>query len=127
MKKRLMYSLFFLGAIFFICESCKNNVTNDTQEVKNATYKMYDINGERGYNVTFDVVGKGAEPVAVVINRIRKEINPNDKKENTYHINVIAETRKIHGYRPQGTPQENGIIYKVNYTEYFKPVKFTLK
>lgn len=62
---------------------------------------MYDINGERGYNVTFDVIGKGAEPVAVVINRIRKEINPSDRKDNTYHINVIAETRKIHGYRPQ--------------------------
>ena len=43
-------------------------------------YKIYDIKGERGYNVTFDVTGKGAEPVAVVINRIRKEINPSDKK-----------------------------------------------
>lgn len=127
MKNRLIYSLFFLGALFFICESCKNNVTNDTKEVKNATYKMYNTNGEKGYNVTFDVIGKGAEPVAVVINRIRKEINPNDKKDNTYHINVIAETRIIHGYKPQGTPQENGIIYKINYTEYFKPVKFTLK
>jgi hypothetical protein len=58
MKKRLIYSLFFLGALFFICESCKNNVTNDTKEVKNATYKMYNINGEKGYNVTFDVMAK---------------------------------------------------------------------
>lgn len=62
---------------------------------------MYDIGGERGYNVTFDVTGNGAEPVAVVINRIRKEINPNDKKDNTYHINVIAETKKymVTGHR----------------------------
>ncbi|CAM3548827.1 hypothetical protein ELOC111193_10300 [Elizabethkingia occulta] len=127
MKKRLIYSLFFSGTLLFICGACKSNVTNDTQKVTNAMYKIYDIKGERGYDVTFEATGNGAKPVAVVINRIRKEINPSDKKDNTYHINVIAETRKIHGYRPQGTSQENGVIYKINYTEYFKPVKFTLK
>ncbi|WP_407484348.1 hypothetical protein [Elizabethkingia meningoseptica] len=127
MKNRLIYSLFFLGSLFFIGISCKNNVTGGTKSIKNASYKIYNIDGEKGYNVTFDVSGNGEEPVAVVINRIRKEINPSDKKNNTYHVNVIAETRKIHGYRAQGTPQENGVIYKVNYTESFKPVTFTLK
>ncbi|WP_407486611.1 hypothetical protein [Elizabethkingia anophelis] len=127
MKNRLIYGLFFLGALFFICGACKNNVTDGTQKVTNATYKIYDIKGERGYDVTFEVTGNGATPFAVVINRIRKEIIPAEKKNNTYHVNVIAESKIIHGYKPQRTSQENGIIYIVNDTEYFKPVKFTLK
>ncbi len=89
---------------------------------------MYDIGGERGYNVTFDVTGKGAEPVAVVINRIRKRNKPIRQKKTILTILMsLPKPEKIHGYRPQGTSQENGVIYKINYTEYFKPVKFTLK
>ena len=96
-------------------------------EVKNATYKPYQIEGERGYIVEFELSKNIPKPVAVVINRIKQTISPADKNGLKYRINVIAETRKIHNYKVKGSDKESGIYFSPESDKSFKPVDFKLK
>ncbi|NAW51650.1 hypothetical protein GNY06_09795 [Elizabethkingia argentiflava] len=127
MKNILIYSLFFTNLLSLPCISCKSNSLQKTKSIKNASYKIYNIRDEKGYEVVFNTTGKGMDPIAVTLNRIRQEIKPSDKENSTYHINLIAETRRIHDYTPQQSFYGNGVIFKIDSTEYFKPVKFILK
>ena len=96
-------------------------------EVKNATYKPYQMNGERGYIVEFELSNENVKPVAVVINRIKRTISPADKNGLKYRINVIAETRKIHNYKVKGSDKQNGIYFSPENEKSFQPVDFKLK
>ncbi|WP_143068758.1 hypothetical protein [Kaistella treverensis] len=96
-------------------------------EVKNATYKPYQINGERGYIIEFELSNDNVKPAAVVINRIKKTISPADKNGLKYRINVIAETRKILNYKVKGSEKENGIYFSSENEKSFKPVEFELR
>ena len=96
-------------------------------EVKNATYKPYQMNGERGYIVEFELSNENVKPVAVVINRIKRTISPADKNGLKYRINVIAETLKIHNYKVKGSDKQNGIYFSPENEKSFQPVDFKLK
>jgi len=118
-SKLIIISLF---AWIFSCVGQKSY-----PEVKNATYKPYQINGERGYIIEFELSNDNVKPAAVVINRIKKTISPADKNGLKYRINVIAETRKILNYKVKGSEKENGIYFSPESEKSFKPVEFELK
>ena len=72
-------------------------------------------------------LSKDAEPIFLIINKIKQPITLENKSGLQYKVNVISETRKIINHKVQGTQQENGIVFKVNNKEVFKPVNFKLK
>lgn len=117
------YNAFFLVIIAFLSISC---TCNSLPRVKNPTYKMYNFNGEKGYNVSFELANNSATPTAVVINRIKQPISEDTKVNDSYKLNVIAETRKLFGYKPEMVDNENGIFFKIDTANVFKPVKFKL-
>lgn len=118
---------FTILLLLTLLTSCVCQKNKEYPEVKDATYKSYDINGERGYIVEFELSNDQIKPKAVVINRIKKTITPADKDGLKYRINVIAQTRKIVNYRIEGSDKENGIFFSTEADDNFKPVDFNLK
>lgn len=96
-------------------------------EVENAIYQPYQIDGERGYIVEFEMSNEDIKPTAVVINRIKKNISSADKNGLKYRINIIAQTRKIVNYQVVGSDKENGIFFSTGVKESFERVEFNLK
>lgn len=126
MKKNIVYNVIFNALLLFPIFSCKNFCLVKAPEIVNPQYSIYHFEGEKGYNVSF-TLKSDAEPVAIVFNKIKQKINPENKQGLNYKIRVIAETRKIENYKIEGTALENGIIFKVNNKEVLKAVKFSLK
>ncbi|MGQ1943455.1 hypothetical protein [Ornithobacterium rhinotracheale] len=121
-----------LGALFFaiLLISCKNTVNSQDINmplVINPEYRIYDMHGERGYEVSFTLKQKSPRPVAIVLNKIKQNLSDNDYQGKSYHFNVITHT-KIKDYKIEvynSTP--NGLIYKDKDTYYLQPIFFNLK
>lgn len=126
MKKTYTVNALIIILLLLIMNSCKSNHHNKIPAVINPTYSIYNFSGEKGYNVSFSLSYK-SEPIYLIINKIKKPITPENKDGSIYKINVISETKKIENYKIEGSPQENGIIFKVKNKEIFKPVHFELK
>lgn len=123
MKNFFFKTLCIVGFFSVFSLSCKNHLLGKLPEVVNAQYHPYEISGEHGYKVSFELVGKG-KPTALIINKIQQKITPADHIGNRYTVAVIAETRLLQNHRIQGSEKENGIIFLVNRKEVFKPVAF---
>ncbi len=126
MKKLLpVLPLFFL--LVFLMGNCKNHqFSSDLPKILNPTYKMYEIKGERGYNVSFLLDKTEPEAVAVVINGMKKNIIPSEKRGNQYFVNINSQTQKIEGYKVETVDKPNGIYFKSDKEPIFKKVKFQL-
>lgn len=127
MKNKFLYKLILIFIVFVAIQSCTCNINSKLPEVQNPTYQAYDMSGERGYWVEFQLPNDKVRPKFVVLNRIKKEILPVDYKALQYKVNVIAETRRLSGYEIKSTSQANGLIFEVDGKEYHKPVNFQLK
>lgn len=126
MKKTYIKNVFIGIFLSLFVISCKIFQSNEIPKVIDPSYSIYDISGEKGYHVTFEL-SKEADPIFLIINKIKQPITFENKRGLRYKVNVIAETRKIENHQIQGTQQENGIIFKVKNQEVFKPIHFTLK
>jgi len=124
MKNVLTCAIIFVASQFV--NSCKSNEKISLQRVKDAQYQIYTFNEEKGYRVRFKVCGKGIEPSAVVINRVRSDYDISNRKKDIYDIDVIFNTTKIMGFKPQISNHKNGVIYKNGDIEKFVPINFTL-
>ena len=114
--------LIIIGGL--ILTSCRT--TNQLPKVKDPSYQAYDLSGERGYHVFFELSHDSIPPIALVINRIQQPISKENKVGLKYNVNVISQSKKILGFKPKITNQENGILFKTDTTEVFKPVDFKL-
>lgn len=124
MKKNILTPVILLILNAIICLSCK---TNHLPKVGNPTYQFYDNSGERGYIVEFRVCCKSTKPTSVIINKIEQKIMPENKNGLRYKVNVIAQSKKIFGFKPKITELENGIFFKTDTANVFKAVAFKLK
>lgn len=125
MKNTYTKNLFLGILLLFLAISCKNVLYTSIPNVIEPKYSIYNISGEKGYHVSFDL-SANADPAFIIINKIKQPIKPSDKEGLKYKINVISATRKIENYKLYSTTRENGIIFKVNNREVFKPVEFKL-
>ena len=127
MKFKLLGKIFLSFVLSTLLISCHSqNIEKKLPTITNAQYKIYDIKGERGYHISFDLDYAEIEPVGIVLNSLEQEITlENNTTDNHYKINLIAESPAISSIRPKKSKFENGIIFKVEQTYYFKPVKFT--
>lgn len=116
--------VFLLLVISIISCACMQQ--ESFPEVNNATYQSYNLNGEKGYVVEFELADDLVVPEFVVINKIKRSITLNDKNGLKYKVNVIAQTTKIANYKVEGSDKGNGIFFKSNKGDGFKKVDFTL-
>ncbi len=107
-----------------MCLSCK---TSDVPSVKNATYQSFNEGTEKGYLVDFELTHDKMVPESVVINRLKHAVQPEEKNGLIYHLRILAESRVVLGFRPIVVESPNGILFKGDSTEVFKPVEFILK
>lgn len=128
-KNRKSFCIIFLSfsifSFFLFC--CKNQELNNLQNIENSTYFIYQISGERGYKVHFEMEESEALPKAVIINGIKQKISNFDKNGNSYDINVISQTEIIANHKIETSEKPNGIIFQIQGKEVFQPVEFTLK
>ena len=124
MRINIITPAFLLGAAALFLQSC---TANALPKVKNASYQSYNISGEKGYYATFELSEDSFPATAVVINRIQQNISASHKTGLKYNVNVISQSRKIFGFKPKVTDRENGIFFKTDTAEVFKPVNFKLQ
>lgn len=121
MNINILTPLMLLGAGALISMSCTANLL---PKVSNPTYQAYDLSGERGYYVNFELSHDSIPASSVVINRIQQQISPESKDGLKYKVNVITQSRKILGFKPKVTERENGIFFRTDTADVFKPVEF---
>ena len=126
-KNRKSFCIIFLSfsifSFFLFC--CKNQELNNLQNIENSTYFIYQISGERGYKVHFEMEESEALPKAVIINGIKQKISNFNKNGNSYDINVISQTEIIANHKIETSEKPNGIIFQIQGKEVFLPVEFT--
>ena len=123
MKINIITPAILLGVSALISVSC---TANALPKVKNPVYESYDISGEKDYRVSFELSNDSVPATSVVINRIQQPISKENKVGLKYNVNVISQSKKILGFKPRITNQENGILFKNDTTAIFKPVDFKL-
>lgn len=123
MKHQHTLPLFILYLLLGILWNCKG-VATPSIKVLNPTYTDYSIKGERGYHVSFTLNNPKAQPVAIILNKIRTPIKAQAPKELAYKVNVLVTSTLIPNFSPTPSDKENGIIFKINGKEVFKPIKF---
>lgn len=124
MKINILSPAILLGVSALISVSC---TANALPKVKNPSYQAYDLAGEKGYHVAFELSHDSISPSAVVINRIQQTVSRENKAGLKYKVNVISQSRKILGFKPKITDRENGIFFKTDTAEVFKAVDFKLQ
>ena len=67
MKINIITPAILLGVSALISVSC---TANALPKVKNPVYESYDISGEKGYRVSFELSNDSVPATSVVINRI---------------------------------------------------------
>ncbi|GAB0156599.1 hypothetical protein CHRYSEOSP005_18660 [Chryseobacterium sp. Alg-005] len=129
MKVRDIYNIIvlsFFGSVVF--SSCQHkNMPKDFPEINNAEYSIYQNKDEKGYDVSFVLSNEKYQPIAVVINKIERKIDPEHQKGLHYHIDVKAESRVLHNFIPKASDHPNGILFKTNSGNYFQKVNFKRK
>lgn len=88
---------------------------------------MYQISGERGYKVHFEIEDSNATPKAVIINSVKQKILDFNKNGNSYDVNVISQTEIIANHKVENSEKPNGIVFQIHEKEVFQPVEFILK
>ena len=123
MKSNMLQPIFYLGTIAILLSAC---TAKTLPNVSNANYQSYNLSGEKGYHVSFEVSHDSIPATAVVINKIKRTITPENKMGMVYKVDVIAESRKIFGFKPVVVDRENGIFFKKDSLEVFKAVDFKM-
>lgn len=126
MKKTYIRNVIIGIFLSFTFISCQIFQSKEIPKVIDPSYSTYNNSGEKGYEVTFGL-SQEAEPIFLIINKIKHPISSENKNGLVYKVKVIAETRKIENHKVEGTSEENGIIFRVKGQEVYKPVRFTLK
>lgn len=124
MKINILTPLFLVGMSALISMSCTANLL---PKVTDPTYQTYDAAGDKGYYVSFGLSHDSIPATSIVINRIQQKISANDKVGLKYKVNVTSQSRKILGFKPMITDKENGIFFRTDTAEIFKPVDFKLQ
>ena len=124
MRNNILQPIFFVCSTAFLLTGC---ISKTLPNVKNAIYQSYDNSGERGYHVSFEVNTGSIPATAVIINKIKQRIVSENKMGLVYKVDVIAQSRKIFGFKPNIVERENGIFFKTDTTEVFKKIDFKLK
>lgn len=127
MKKLFNLRNIFLIAAAMTLISCTSKPSVHLPNIINPTYSSYMIHDERGYDVSFQISDDSVEPVGIILNHIQQKIYPEQKNGLHYKVNVIAQSRKISGFRAEGSKRPDGIIFKVGDTYYVKTVDFKRK
>lgn len=118
--KIILFSLILIS----ISISCK---TKQLPKVLNPEYESYSFDNEKGYKVKFELSHDSILASAVVINRIKQNISEDSKTGLKYDVNVIAQSRKIFGFKPHIIESPDGIFFKTDTADVFKQVDFKLK
>lgn len=121
MKINILTPTILVSATAFILMAC---TANALPNINNASYQSYDNSGEKGYLVSFELSHDSIQPSAVVINRIQQDISIPNMESRKYNVNVIAQSRKILGFKAKTTDKENGIFFKTDTANVFKAVNF---
>ena len=122
MKSKQILSVFIVSSLLISVWSCSSNKVT---KIENATYEIYRRGEERGFTVNFSVPNS-TRPVAVVINQIEQPISGDARSGENYTVNVIAQTRRLLGYKVKHTDRENGIYFQKGFDTVFQPVQFRL-
>jgi len=117
---KTFYILISFGCFFLL--SCSKQLL----DIKNQTYKSYNRDSEKGYIVSFELNNNSIIPKSIVINGIVQNISIENKMGNTYRVNVIAQTTKIHNYQVKLENKENGIYFEKDSIVFFQALKFKL-
>ena len=121
-------TLFTLIFLFKLLSSCTNaNLPADLPKVYNAEYTPYDIQGERGYEIYFELDPSEYEPVWVTYNKVKSPILIENKVDNLYQVNIIAQSLILNEHRPFASKEVNGITFKKGNNIYHLPVNFKKK
>lgn len=123
MKINKVHTLFLSFFVLLLMMACKSN---SLPKVSSPVYSIYNYGDERGYKVQFTLPESGASPSAVVINKVKQPVAADAKSGRNYSVNVIAQSRRIFGFKPTITSHENGIFFNTKDGEVFRPVKFKL-
>lgn len=124
MKINIITPTILLSSFAIISASC---TANGLPKVKNPMYHTYDISGEKGYDLSFELSHDSISATSIVINRIQQHFSPENKTGLKYRMNVLTQSRKILGFKPTVSDLENGIFFKTDTAEIFKPVNFKLQ
>lgn len=128
MKFDKICAVFVLFFLVSFCVSCNNAIIPaDLPKIYNAEYTPYDIKGERGYEIYFELDPSEYEPVSVTYNKIRMPLGQENNVGTLYRVNVIAQSLLLNDYRPLASKEENGITFKKGMNTYHVPVKFKMK
>ena len=123
MKNNILKSILLLNLAMLALISCTTQIPG----VKNAEYTTFSSNDEKGYLVDFEVSHDSIPPTALVINRIQQNISPESKTDRKYQVRVLTQSRKVFGFKANVTDRPNGIFFKTDTADVFKPVDFKLK
>ena len=129
MKNTVIKPFFIFFILISVILGCKTkNLSQDYSmpDIINPTYSIYNAQGEKGYDVNFELSKGNLLPSAIVLNNIKQGILSENIKGNSVNINIITET-KMNNYKI--TPSENtanGLIFNINGKYYLKPVDFKL-
>lgn len=124
MKINNYLSSFAAVVLMLLLASCK---TNNLPKVVNPTYESYSSGDEKGYYVDFEVSHDTIPASAVIINNIKQNIGEDSKNGLKYNVNVIAQSRKLFGFKPAVVESPNGVFFKTDTADVFKEVDFKLK
>lgn len=129
MKNTVIKPFFIFFILINILLGCKSkNLSQDYSmpEIINPTYSIYNVQGEKGYDVKFELSKDNILPSAIVLNNIKQGILSENIKGKSVNINIITET-KMNNYEitPSGK-SANGLIFNINGKYYLKPVDFKL-
>lgn len=108
--------------------SCANaKFPADLPKVYNAEYTPYDIRGERGYEIYFELEPTEYEPIWVTYNKVKTPILRDNAVDNLYHVNIIAQSLALNQHRPIASKDIAGITFKKGNNTYHLPVNFKKK
>lgn len=124
MKIKLILYVFSLLTLCLGFTSCRSKVL---PKVKNSFYETYNRGDEKGYNVEFELSHDSIKPNAVVINKIKERVFDYNRNGKKYEVTVIAQSRKLEGFKPQIIESPDGIFFKTDTADVFKQVDFKLK
>lgn len=114
--------------IFSSCKSSKQYTDSEANpslpKIINPTYESYQIQTEKGYDISFELNQINHQPSEVILFGIRKAIQPTDIHNKKIKVNMIRETQKLQGYSVNYTDLPNGVIFEIDGTKYLKPTTF---
>lgn len=124
MKTNILKPMILAVAASVFSLSCKTNILPN---VHHPTYEIYSNGTEKGYIAEFEVSKESPAPSAVILNKIQQKISLENKTDLKYRVKIIAQSQKIFGFKPVISDKEDGLIFKTDTADVYKPVVFKLK